>query len=179
MSYGFRACLNAVRAQRVSSKRTGNRKVQNRRRRRRRRVPVGAGGSPCRVRAAPYRCLTLPLPAYPLVLSHAPRFARFLGVLTVQYSFTWELLGRDPSQRSQTETKTETQNAPRHLAPRRTSAVRQSGSGVDCNSGSDSDEERSSPIRVEPPLVNSSSNRKKRDRSAFLMTGLQSKKSRA
>ena len=87
MSYGFRACLNAVRAQRVSSKRTGNRKVQNSRRRRRRRVPAGAGGVPCRVRAAPNRCLPLPSPACPLALSHASLFARFLGVLTIQYSF--------------------------------------------------------------------------------------------
>ena len=71
MSYGFRACLNADPSTRVSSKRTGNRKVQKRRRRRRRRVPVGAEGVPCRVRAAPNRCLPPSLARVPSRL--APR----------------------------------------------------------------------------------------------------------
>ena len=50
---------------------------------------------------------------------------------------------------------------------------------VECNSSRDSDEESMSPIRVDPPIADSSSNGKKRGRTAYLMTGPQSKKSRA
>lgn len=62
----------------------------------------------------------------------------------------------------------------------RVSTVTTQGSTVvDCNGSSNREEEQDSPIRVEPPVVASNSNSKKRDRSAYLMTGPQSKKSRA
>ena len=51
--------------------------------------------------------------------------------------------------------------------------------GVNCNSLSDSDSDQSPPIHVEPPMVGSASNSKKRARPVYLMTGPQSKKSRA